>query len=105
MPSFHQLVLRSLPSERAQMQFCQGGTFIKRKGVLTKRVRKVRSDLGKKHAYTRKKTNTSELATAPNARLIQRDGKAKIFLAAPPSEAVRTSILEDLSPPKRRREA
>ena len=87
------------------MQFCQGGTFIKRKGVLTKRVRKVRSDLGKKHAYTRKETNTSELATAPNARLIQRDGKAKIFLAASPSEAVRPSILEDLSPPKRRREA
>lgn len=80
------------------------GELIKRKGILTRRVRKVRSDKGKKHAsYHRKKTKTAGLDTAPNARLLERNGKSMMFLAEAPAEAARPSILDELSPPKKRR--
>jgi len=77
--------------------------LIKKKGVLTKRARRLRSDKGKKHKYGRKKAKTSELIAAPNARSLDRTGKHQVFLAEPPSDAVRPSILEDFSPPKKRR--
>ena len=79
------------------------GELIKKKGILTRRVRKVRSDKGKKHAYHRSKTKTAGLVSAPNARLLERNGEAKMFLAEAPAEAARPSILEELSQPKKRR--
>ena len=77
--------------------------LIKKKGVLTKRVRRLRSDKEKKHKNGGKKTKTSELIAAPNARCLDRAGKHQVFSAEPPGDAVRPSILEDFSPPKKRR--
>ena len=52
------------------------------------RGRAARSDAGKKHKYVHRKTKTSALVGAANARLLQRgDGKASLSLAEAPSEA------------------
>ena len=62
--------------------------------------RTVRSDASKKHKYVRRKTKTSALVGAANAR----DGKASLSLAEAPSEARKPSIFDAMSPPKKEAE-
>ena len=64
----------------------------------------MRSDLGKKDNYKRKSTRTSQLRAFSNARSLERDGKAVLQLSEGPSDAEKASILNLLSPPKKRRQ-
>ena len=82
----------------------EGGPLLSRKGLRVQRKRSMRSDVGKKHNYKRKNTRTSQLRSFGNARSLERDGKAAVQLSEGPSDAEKASILNLLSPPKKRRQ-
>ena len=90
--------------EKERRLATKGGPLVSKKDLRLPRKRALRSDKGaKRKSYIRKKTKTSELTKAPNARCLARNGSAAINLEEPPEDAARPSILDKMSPLKKRK--
>ena len=90
--------------EKERRRAKEGGPLLSRRGLRLQRKRKIRSDVGKTHHYKNGATRTSSLKVFGNARSLQRDGVAAVRLTEGPSDAEPASILNMMSPPKKRRE-
>ena len=90
--------------EKERRLATKGGPLVSKKDLRLPRKGALRSDKGaKRKSYIRKKTKTSELTKAPNARCLARNGSAAVNLEEPPENAARPSIFDKMSPLKKRK--